>query len=172
MGGKLPWEAEANAALAIVEHAIGNPDAAADHARAALDIDGETFIAQFLNVLWAAGRTLISTGAPEAAALSAQILGGFAFINMTITDPEIRSRWFDLPRHRELADIVGFEPQEGWDADAAGVALDEQELALLRELASGVHPDSDDLGRLFGKLGVETETEAIEYAIKAGVTWH
>jgi tetratricopeptide (TPR) repeat protein len=170
--GKLPWEPEAHATLAIVAHVEGDEETAADHARAALDIDGETFLTQYINVLWAAGRTLIASGQPEAAALSAQVLAGFGFINMTISDPLTRARWFDLPKHRELAEIVGFDPSVAWDGDPGGVDLTGDELALLRDLASGTRTGSDDVGSLLAKLGVDTETEAIEAAIKAGVTWH
>jgi hypothetical protein len=31
--------------------------------------------------------------------------------------------------------------------------------------------DRPEVGTLLSKLGVETENEAIQYAIKAGVTW-
>jgi hypothetical protein len=170
--GKLPWEPEANAALAIVAHAEGDETTAADHARAALDIDGETFLTQYINVLWAAGRTLIASGQPEAAALSAEVLAGFGFINMTMSNPSTRARWFSLPKHRELAEIVGFDPSVAWDGDPGGVDLTGDELALLRDIASGTRTGSDDVGGLLAKLGVDTETEAIEAAIKAGVTWH
>jgi hypothetical protein len=170
--GKLPWEPEANAALAIVAHAEGDETTAADHARAALDIDGETFLTQYINVLWAAGRTLIASGQPEAAALSAEVLAGFGFINMTMSNPSTRARWFSLPKHRELAEIVGFDPSGAWDGDPGAVDLTGDELALLRDLASGTRTGSDDVGGLLAKLGVDTETEAIEAAIKAGVTWH
>ncbi|MGH8915303.1 MAG: hypothetical protein ACRDZM_12410, partial [Acidimicrobiia bacterium] len=112
------------------------------------------------------------TGEPEAAALSAEVLAGFGFINMTLADPVIKARWFDLPKPRELAGIVGFDPSEAWDGDLGGVDLTEEELALLRELASGIRSDSGEVGSLLARLGVDTETEAIEYAIKAGVTWH
>jgi class 3 adenylate cyclase len=168
--GKLPWEAEASAALAVVDLAEGNEEAAAEHARAALDIDGDTFLTQFINVLWAAGRVLIASGQPEAAALSAEILGGFAYIGMTITDPVIKARWFDVPRHKELAQIVGFDPSQAFE-DVAGADLTEEERGLLGQLASGTQLASDQLSGLLAKLGVETESEAIEFAIKAGVTW-
>jgi hypothetical protein len=172
MSGKLPWEPEAHAALSIVAHAEGDVETAAEHARLALDIDGETFLTQYVNVLWAAGRTLIASGQPEAAALSAEVLAGFGFISMTISDPETRSRWFGQPRQRELAEIVGFDPSSAWTGEPGGVDLTEDELALLRDLASGTRSGSDEVGSLLAKLGVDTETEAIEAAIKAGVTWH
>jgi tetratricopeptide (TPR) repeat protein len=171
MAGNLPWGPEAHAALALVEQAEGNQAGAADHARAALGIEGETHVTQYLNVLLAAGRVLIAAGEPEAAALSAEILGGFSFVDMIMTDPAIKNRWFDLPRHRELAGIVGFEPSQGEPGTEGGLELNDEEQALLRDLASGARSGSDRMEGLLAKLGVSSETEAIEYAIKAGVTW-
>lgn len=183
MNGKLPWEAVAHAALAVVAQAEGDTATAADEGRAALDIDGETYLSMFLPILWAAARTLIAPGEPEAAALSAEILGGLSFINKSMTDPDIKARWFDLPTNRELAEIVGFDPSQAWQLDEIeGVELSDKELGLLGDLASGsvtarqasggqAGAGSDDVGQLLAKLGVASETEAIEYAIKAGVTW-
>jgi len=180
MSGRLPWEAEAHAALALVAQAEGDEATAADEARAALDIDGETFISQYLHVLWAAARILIVNGEPEAAALSAEILGGFTYVNMSINDPDLKARWFEFPAHRELAEIVGFEPSQAWQAEE-GSELSEAELGLLRDLASGTvavgeeagegNGGSDEVDELLAKLGVASRSEAIEYAIKAGVTW-
>jgi tetratricopeptide (TPR) repeat protein len=170
MGGRLPWEAEAHAALALVAQSEGDQATAAEQARAALDIDGETFIAQYIHALWAAGRILIVTGEPEAASLSAEILGGFGYINMSINDADFKAKWFAMPMHRELAEIVGFEPSEAWQP--VGGELSDDDLGLLRDLASGERAGgSDQVGQLLAKLGVASETEAIEYAIKAGVTW-
>jgi len=52
--------------------------------------------------------------------------------------------------------------------DDAGTEAD---LALLREMASGSSDRSTGVEGLLAKLGVATENEAIQYAIKAGVTW-
>ena len=49
--------------------------------------------------------------------------------------------------------------------------MTEADLALLRELASGSSDRSPEVDDLLARLGVATENEAIEYAIKAGVTW-
>jgi hypothetical protein len=177
IGGQLPWEADAHAALALVAQAEGDDATAADEARLALDLDGETFLAQYLHVLWVAGRILIVGDAPEAPALSAEILAGFGFIDMLIADPDLKARWFGLPTHRELAEIVGFEYSRAIEPEE-NVELGEAELGLLRDLASGTvtanrlgGPGSADVEELLAKLGVASESEAIEYAIKAGVTW-
>jgi hypothetical protein len=178
MSGGLPFEADAHAALALVAQAEGNVEAAADEARAALDFDGETFVAQYLHVLWVAGRVLIVGNAPEAAALSEEILAGMGFIDMSIADPDLKARWFGLRTHRELAEIVGFEPSPASQPEDR-VELGEEDLELLRELASGSAADDrlggadgpGDVEELLTKLGVASQSEAIEYAIKAGVTW-
>jgi hypothetical protein len=174
MPGKLPWEAVAHAALAVVAQAEGDQTTAADEGRAALDIDGETYLSMYLPILWAAARTLIAPGEPEAAALSAEILAGLSYISMSMTDPDIKAKWFDLPTNREVAEIVGFDPAQSWLSDEVeSVELTDEELGLLGNLASGGQTGigPDDVGRLLAKLGVASQTEAIEYAIKAGVTW-
>ena len=177
MSGRLPWEADAHAALALVAEADGDPETAVDEAREALELDGETFLTQYLHVLWVAGRVLIVGNAPEAAALSAEILAGFGFIDMSIAEPDLKTRWFGIRTHRELAEIVGFEPS-GAAQPEERVELGEAELGLLRDLASGSvgadregGPVGSNVGELLEKLGVASETEAIEYAIKTGVTW-
>ncbi len=181
--GNLPWQAVAHAALAVLAQSEGDADTAAEEARAALEIEGEDHIEWFLHVLWAAGRTLITQGEPEAAALSAQILGGFSFINMSISDPDIKARWFAVPARRELAEIVGFDPAAAWQPESMeALDLTSGEVQLLRDLAmgsvtarhragAGASASSESLAGLFAKLGVESETEAIEFAIKAGITW-
>lgn len=181
MAGRLPWESVAHAALAVVAHARGDQETATAEARAALDIDGESFIEAYIDVLWAAGRVLVAGGEPEAAALTAEILGGFAFLSMSIGDPEMKARWFDVAPRRELADIVGFDPTQSWETpDLEGVDLGDDELDALRGMAAGsVDPNDDatDAGQrdaartLLAKLGVESPSEAIEFAIKAGITW-
>jgi hypothetical protein len=127
-------------------------------------------LAQYLHVLWVAGRILIVGDAPEAPALSAEILAGFGFIDMLIVDPDLKARWFGLPTHRELAEIVGFEYSRAIEPEGA-VELGDAELGLLRDLASGSVTANRDVEELLAKLGVASESAAIEYAIKTGVTW-
>jgi hypothetical protein len=96
---------------------------------------------------------------------------------MSITDPDLKARWFAMPTHRELAEIVGFSPSEARQPES--IELGDAELGLLRDLAAGSvvadHGEgpggSDAMEELLAKLGVASESEAIEYAIKAGVTW-
>ncbi len=179
MKGQLPWEALAHAALALVAEAKGDAVTAADEARKSLDIDGETHLLYFVPILWVAARTLIASGQPEAASLSAQIIGGLSYLSMSMAERELREKWFANPVVREVAEIVGFDPATSLSAnDADGPDLTDDELGLLRELASGpvgARPGngrgSGRVGELLAKLGVETENEAIEYAIRTGITW-
>jgi class 3 adenylate cyclase/tetratricopeptide (TPR) repeat protein len=182
MSGELPWESVAHAALAVIAQAEGDEVTAADEARSALDFhEGETFIDDYVDTLWAAARVLIPQGEPEAAALTAEVLGGFGFVSMSLPDPDIKAKWFGVPQRRELADIVGFDPTQAWQAEEGKeIQLSDGELDLLKGLASGTvlagrtgvrSGSTQDVGDLLRKLGVESETEAIEYAIKAGVTW-
>ncbi len=173
LGARLPWAADAHAALALAA-AEGDTVIAADEARAALDLDGETFLTQYLHALWAAARILILGGEPEAPALIGEILGGFGFVDMVIGDPAIKAKWFALPTHREMADIVGFEPTpEVQPAEAA--ALGETDIELIRAIAGGSVAEGDtyaaEVEELLAKLGASSPEEAIQYAIRAGVTW-
>ena len=172
MSGRLPWEAEAHAALALVAQADGDNQTAAAEARACLDLDGETFLEQYGHSLWAAGRILIVNNEPEAPALSAEIIAVFGFVDMSISDPDFKSRWFALPPVRELAEIVGYQSSAPEESESQ--ILDENDLALLREMASGSSAQEsgpDEIDVLLEKLGVGSPAEALEYAIKAGVTW-
>ncbi len=181
--GDLPWESVAHAALSVVAQAEGNTEEAAEEARLALSIDGDTHVPDYLDVLWAAGRTLIAQGEPEADELKQEVFGAFMYAHMSINDPDIKSKWFGVPAHRELAEMVGFEAPETWqEGEMDTVDLSDDDLGLLRELASGFagarrstgngHGANDeDTAALLTKLGVESVTEAMEFAIKAGVTW-
>jgi predicted ATPase/class 3 adenylate cyclase len=170
--GQLPWEPMAHAALALVAEAEGDAAKAADEARSALDFDGETFLGSFVPILWVAARILIAGDQPEAASLSAQIIAGLSYLGMSLGDESLKEKWFASPLIAETARIVGFDPAESLAADeATGPTLTEDDLALLRELASGSGGGRPEVGSLLFKLGVETENEAIQYAIKAGVTW-
>jgi tetratricopeptide (TPR) repeat protein len=170
--GQLPWGAVAHATLALVAEAEGDSTTAADEARNALDIDGETYLNYFVPILWVAARILIVGDQPEAASLSAQIIAGISYLGMSLGDAELRDNWFATPMIAEVSRIVGFDPAESLASDeVGGPALTEGDLALLRELASGSSDRSPGVDDLLARLGVATENEAIEYAIKAGVTW-
>jgi predicted ATPase/class 3 adenylate cyclase len=170
--GQLPWGSVAHAALALVAEAEGDSTTAADEARNALDIDGETYLNYFVPILWVAARILIVGDQPEAASLSAQIIAGISYLGMSLGDPELRDKWFATPMIAEISRIVGFDPAESLATDEeGGPQLTAEDLALLRELASGSSDRSPEVDDLLARLGVATENEAIEYAIKAGVTW-
>jgi tetratricopeptide (TPR) repeat protein len=170
--GRLPWGPLAHATLALVAQAEGDAATAADHARNALDVDGETHLAYFVPILWVAARTLIAGNEPEAASLSAQTIAGLSYLSMSLGDADLRNKWFANPIVAETSRIVGFDLAASLAVDEAeGPTLTESDLEVLRELASGSEVVGPEVGSLLSKLGVETENEAIQYAIKAGVTW-
>jgi tetratricopeptide (TPR) repeat protein len=176
MKGQLPWVSVAHATLALVAEAEGDYNTAADEARKALEIDGETYVNYFIPILWVAARTLIATGEPEAPSLSAEIIGGLSYLAGALGDPEIRDKWFATPMIGEVARIVGFDPATSLAAEEPpGAELTEGELATLRELAFGAGGsrglDPGAVDELLAKIGVATTVEAIQYAIQAGVTW-
>ncbi|HSJ71437.1 MAG TPA: AAA family ATPase, partial [Acidimicrobiia bacterium] len=172
--GDLPWGPVAHAVLAVVADAENRPEDAADESRIALStLDGLTHVLHFVNVLWAAGRVLIRQQAPEAEGLAYQIAQGLGYLSMNMINPEIRAKWFNVDAHRELAQLVGFEVS-GFSSGDGAVGLADPEVALLRAITSGSidhGATEDEVSALLSKLGVASETEAIEYAIKAGVTW-
>lgn len=175
MRGQLPWESVAHAVLAVVADAGDRPEEADEEARTALStLDGMTHILHYVNILWASGRVLIGHGTPEAAGMAQQIAQGLGYLSMNIVDPEIRSKWFAVEAHRELAQLAGFELPEYLGEGQEPAGIDDHELALLREITSGTYEtdhDQTEVDALLEKLGVASETEAIEFAIKAGIRW-
>ncbi len=175
--GDPPWGPIAHAVLAVVAASDGDNALASEEALTAITtLDWETFIQAYLFVLWAAGRTLINQGAPEAEGLSQQIAQGLGFVSMTISNPAIKTAWFEVPTHRELAKLVGFDLPQAWgETDHETIDLTDSDMGLLREITSGSVKDGASNGEaisaLLAKLGVESETEAIGFAIKAGVSW-
>ena len=173
--GGLPWSSVAHAVLALAAEAEGRPDEAEEEARIALStLDGLTHIHHFVHVLWAAGRVLIGHQAPEAGPMAEQVAQGLGYLSMTMVDPGIRAKWFAVATHRELAQMAGFELPEDFGSSEGLTDLDEHELALLREITSGTREANggeDEVSGLLEKLGVGSESAAIEYAIKAGIQW-
>lgn len=178
VAGHTPWESVAHAALAVVAEAEGDPATAADEARIALEIDGDSAIGEYIWVLWAAAQTLIAHEEPETPALKGTIAGGVGYLGMSISDPEIRAKWLDTPTIRDVAQIVGFDlTQSMQPGEADASTLTDEDIDVLRDMAMGSvasqadGANSEDVDKLFAKIGVGSEVEAIEYAIKAGVTW-
>jgi class 3 adenylate cyclase/tetratricopeptide (TPR) repeat protein len=173
--GQLPWDSVAHAVKAVGAHAAGRSEEAADEARYALTtLDGLTHIRHFIDVLWAAGRVLIGQGEPESEDLSHEIAQGLGYLSMSMVDLDIKTRWFEVPSHRELAQLIGFDLGGEWGAVGEELDLTNDDLDLLRAITSGSSDDAgseEDISSLFAKLGVDSETGAIKYAIQAGVTW-
>ncbi len=166
-----PWSAMAHAVRALADQTGDG----ADEARTALtSLDGYTHIPQLVDVLWVAGKVLIAHDAPESAALKEQIIQAIGYLSLGMTSPETRAKWFSVPSNRELATIVGFDTAAGLDGGGPTTDLEQAELDVLRHITSGSEDGQTQdsaVVALLDKLGVGSRTEAIEYAIKAGVTW-
>ena len=174
--GETPYAALAHAALALVAESEGDADTAADEARNARSFHGETHLLYLVPILWTGARTLIRGGQPEAADLTEEIIGGLSYVSAFMADPHLREKWFANPIQRETAEIVGFDPTQVEQAPGEGVEFTDEDLELLRAVTSGTAGSKGGDGPspvddLLAKLGVASESEAIEYAIKAGVTW-
>ena len=104
----------------------------------------------------------------------AEIIAVFGFVDMSISDPEFKARWFALPLVRELVEIVGYKSSTPPE-ESESTELNDDDLALLRDIASGSlapqETGSGEVDVLLTKLGVASPAEALEYAIKTGVSW-
>jgi hypothetical protein len=159
-----------------VAEAAGDSETAADEARNARSFHGESHLLYLVPVLWTGARTLIRGNQPEAADLTEEILGGLAYLSTSMADPDLREKWFANPIQREAAEIVSFDPTQVSETPADGIEFTDEDLELLRAVTSGTSgtkngQDPSPVDDLLAKLGVVSESEAIQYAIKAGVTW-
>jgi hypothetical protein len=169
--GKLPWVPLTHAALALAAQLEGDDGVAADEARAALDIEAETHVLYLIPIMWTAARTLVAKGEPEGAGLAAEMIGYLSFISMSMGDTDLRRAWFANPMVSDMSSIVGFEPDSVSAPPADGLTLTPEEQAVLRDLAEGGVSEPSLVDDLLTKLGVETPNQAIEYAIRSGVSW-
>lgn len=183
--GVLPWTAEAWAATSLVSIVRGDAESAAEAARNALDsLQPRLLHAVYVDVLWIAAKALISTGAPEAVDLKAEIQETLFFTEQAIVDPEVKRLWIEVPIHAELAELTGFEGFRTVPGEEAYLpaGLEEIELEMLKEMSSGKsdaelavqfdRSDSDverSVESIFSKLGVSTRNEAAEYALREGI---
>ena len=174
----------AHAVKALVAHEGGRPEDAAEAARTALDIlQPRLNPTQYLDVLWAAGRVLVSLGEPEAEGLMNEIKEDLGYLDATIVDTDVKARWFSVPMHKELVTMTGYEPAAGpLSMVELPDVLDDGDLDLLRFVTSGSNDDeiASRMGveaaqvpvrvsELLGKLGVDSRAAATEVAIKAGI---
>ncbi|HEU4320621.1 MAG TPA: AAA family ATPase [Acidimicrobiia bacterium] len=176
MRGETPYTGLAHATLALVAEAKGDIETAAEEVRNSRGFHGESHLLYLVPILWVGARILIRNDQPEAAGLTEEILGGLTYLSSSIADPELRDRWFSNPMRRETAEIVGFDPALVGEVEDVQVEFTKEDLELLRAVTAGSAPQSGGdrpgpVDELLAKLGVSSESEAIEYAIKAGVTW-
>lgn len=182
--GTLPWEAQAWGVIALAQHLTGSSDQAADSVRNALSLLEPRFNpAEYLDVLWMAARILLDQKAPEAEDLMREIREELSYIDESASDEEVISAWFEVPVHRELAEMSGYLHEEEPSTRPLPDSLESQDIEILKLLGTG---DSDEeIARRIGSddetvrsrvesiidsLGVSDRTEATRYAVKAGIT--
>jgi DNA-binding CsgD family transcriptional regulator/tetratricopeptide (TPR) repeat protein len=190
--GMLPghpsWGAEADAALARVALARGEPEAAAEAARSAFAALGAAHREDvFLGVVLPAASVLCVSGTDEEREMvRARLTLYAALIAQRITDEGVRVRWFRGPCGRELSRLTGRGPGDGAVGGPAGAStnadLDEDDTRLLwllieartnREIASELDVSEDVVARrlaeMYARIGVSTRGEAAVLAFREGM---
>jgi DNA-binding CsgD family transcriptional regulator/tetratricopeptide (TPR) repeat protein len=186
--GHPPWGAEALAALAQVELARGDREAAADHAQAAIEalISG-MHEDQHLNIVLPAANVLMVTDAPGWDAARAHIRRTLAMIAQRTADEDVRVRWFHGPSGQEMTRLAGpledasdlaLVGEPGRD-DGREVSPDDRLLGSLiqgktnKEIAEGLGLDEMAVARrlaeLFAKIGASSRAEATAFAFQQRV---
>jgi len=184
--GQLAWEAQAWGGTCLVALAREDKEAAADAARSALEaLTPRLMQALYLDVLWAAARALIPGGAPEGPDLIAEITEDLVIVDQSMVDPRIKRRWIEIPIHKELAEITGyngFVEESGFPQFWQAQDMEELEVDILKGLTAG-RTDAEiavtlgtseqeltqQMETIFSKLGVDTRSAATERALRAGI---
>jgi ATP/maltotriose-dependent transcriptional regulator MalT len=185
--GHPPWGAEAEAALAQVARARGEPEAAAQAARSAFtSLRAAHSEDLFLRIVLPAAAVLLESGTEEEReTVQEQLTMVAAIIAQRITDEDVRVRWFRGPLGRELSRLAG-SPGEHLHESAATTAtpgeLGEDDTGLLWLLIEGWtnHEIADKLGlteevltrrltEMYAKIGVSSRGEAAVFALRERV---
>jgi DNA-binding CsgD family transcriptional regulator len=179
--GHPPWAAQAQAALARVFLARGQPEDAVRAGREALS-QLDSAMREDLNldiVLPAAGAVLAGGSEDEAAAVRARLQLLLPLVAQRIADEDIRVRWCRSPLGRELTRLAGALDTGGQGATTTRPAgLSEGEASLLRLLIQGRSNKeiADEIGQtyetvarrlaeLYVKLGVSSRAAATATAV-------
>jgi DNA-binding NarL/FixJ family response regulator len=188
LSGQAPWSAQADAAVAQVALARGQPERAVAAAGAAV----QALIASRnedanLDILLPAGRAILAGGPPE---MQAQIRGWLQLvlgrIAQTTLDEDMRTRWLRGPLGRQLVELAGPLDQPAAYVPAADspsrpdlAALDDLDRQVLHQLTQGStnleiatelgiseQAVAQRLARLIAQLGVSTRAEATSLAFR------
>jgi DNA-binding CsgD family transcriptional regulator len=184
--GHPPWGIEADAALAQVTLAKGQPEEAVNLAREAIAGLIEARHEDLpLDALIAVGRVVMTAAsAPEQEMVRFQLGLLLAMAAMRTYDEDVRARWFRGPVGGELSKIVG--PLQTLDRSDGqrqpGLSLDEQEMSLIRLLTQGrtnqeigeeLGMSEEDVRRrlaeMFSKIGASSRAEATAFAFREQV---
>ena len=184
--GHPPWGAEADAALAQVAVARGEPEVAIAAARSALAaLQAANFEDLFLRIVLPAARVVLEAGTEE----ERELVRGYltiqaARIAQRTMDEGVRVRWFSGPIGRELSRLTGAShgerPMEAGADPAADVGDDDTRLLWLliegrtnREIAAELGEGEDAVARrlaeMYAKIGVSSRGEAAAFAFREGV---
>ncbi len=186
--GHPPWGAEADAALARVALARGEPESAAEAARSVFAaLEDAHFEDVFLRVvLAAAGVLLVSGTEKERELVRSRLALTAALIAQRITDERVRVRWFRGPLGRELSRLTGSSHGENVIDEVESVPtaadLGEDDTRLLwlliegktnREIASELDVGEDVVARrlaeMYARIGVSSRGEAAVLAFREGM---
>jgi DNA-binding CsgD family transcriptional regulator len=180
--GHPPWGMEADAALAQVKLAKGEPEQAVELARAAIVGLIEARHEDLpVDALIAVGRVMMAAASePEQETVRFQLGLLLAMAAMRTFDEDIRARWFRGPVGGELTKIVGpLQTLDRPDGEHPGVALGDADMALLRLLTQGRTNQeiSEELGvdeenvrrrlaEMFSRIGASSRAEATAFAFR------
>jgi DNA-binding NarL/FixJ family response regulator len=181
LAGHAPWAAQAQAALARVLLARGQPEQAAGAGREALSqLDSAMREDLHLDiVLPAAGAVLAGGSEEEAAAVHARLQFLLPLIAQRIADEDIRVQWFRSPLGRELTRLAGALDAGRQATDSPRAAgLSQGEAGLLRlltqgrtnkEIAEEIGQTEESVARrladLYVKIGVSSRAAATATAV-------
>jgi len=183
--GHAPWGAQADAALAQVEHSRGRTEEAADHARAAMaSLQSGMHEDRYLDVVVPVANVLMASGGPEWEAMQSQLRLTLAMIAQRTMDEGVRVRWFRGPIGREMTRLAGpIDNVSAADDDGPAEGdTEDQDAQLLRSLVQGktnreiaeeIGIDEQAvtrrLGELFARIGASSRAEATALAFRQRV---
>jgi DNA-binding CsgD family transcriptional regulator len=185
LSGHPPWAIEADAALAQVALATGEPEQAVELARSAISGLIEARHEDLpVDALIAVGRVMMTAASePEQEMVRFQLGLLLAMAAMRTFDEDVRARWFRGPVGGELSKVVGpLQTLDRADEQQSGVSLGESEMALIRlltqgltngEIAEEVGATEEEirrrLGEMFSKIGASSRAEATAFAFRERV---
>jgi DNA-binding NarL/FixJ family response regulator len=183
--GHPPWGIQADASLAEVALARGEPEVAVDAARSAVAGMREAIREDpLLDAIRAIAKVFIAAGTDEEREMVRYQLGlVLGMTAMRTMDEDIRARWFRGPLGNELSRLAGpLDAESISDGNGAVSKLDASDSVLLRlltegrtnhEIATQVGVTEAELQRrlaeMFGRIGASSRAEATAFAFRERV---